>query len=257
MNDGLMIFTCEDSFEATLTAIFYAFLWGNKIGPDKIRIRKEPIRQYEFFYTYKHIDFEEDKYSRVADSIINKISQEAYWMIYNMSLSDEADAVDAIYAFLRSGYKYGPKIMLMYTLPEVMRAFEIKRRVDNERGLSREFVRFASLDNRLYVAHLSPKSNIVPAIAWHFADRMPSEYWVIVDDNRNIAAVHPANEQFFIRHLDEESMEKLKPIDDRRDEYSDMWKSFFTAISIKERENKKCQDGHFPIWMRKHATEFK
>ena len=46
---------------------------------------------------------------------------------------------------------------------------------------------------------------------------------------------------------DEENME---------DEYTDMWKTFFEAIAIKQRRNTECQRNLMPLWMRKHVTEF-
>ncbi|WP_438268608.1 DUF4130 domain-containing protein [Mediterraneibacter gnavus] len=35
-----------------------------------------------------------------------------------------------------------------------------------------------------------------------------------------------------------------------------MWKGFFKTISIKERENLKCQRTHIPVKYRKNVTEF-
>jgi hypothetical protein len=41
------------------------------------------------------------------------------------------------------------------------------------------------------------------------------------------------------------------------DTYTDLWKTFFHAVGIKERENYICQRNLFPKWKRKHAVEFR
>ena len=35
---------------------------------------------------------------------------------------------------------------------------------------------------RFYVSHLEPKSDVIMLVGRHFADRMPSEHWMIIDD---------------------------------------------------------------------------
>ena len=34
----------------------------------------------------------------------------------------------------------------------------------------------------VYVSHLEPKSDVIMLVGRHFADRMPSEHWMIIDD---------------------------------------------------------------------------
>ena len=47
-----------------------------------------------------------------------------------------------------------------------------------------EFARFNSIGNKVYVCHLEPESDVIYEVSLHFADRMPSENWLIIDDNR-------------------------------------------------------------------------
>ena len=39
-------------------------------------------------------------------------------------------------------------------------------------------------------------------------------------------------------------------------EYERLWSGFFESISIKERENPKCQQNHLPLRYRSDMTEF-
>lgn len=89
-----------------------------------------------------------------------------------------------------------------------------------------------------------------------FADRMPSENWLIIDDNRKKSVVHTTDGQMYIRYFTDYDMSVLAKTEDVNDEYTDMWKIFFETIAIKQRYNPECQRNLMPVWMRKHVTEF-
>ena len=132
----------------------------------------------------------------------------------------------------------------MLISPEVMRIMELGRSVSNEAHLFREIARFTVVQGRVYVCHIEPKDDVALLVASHFADRMPSEYWLIVDDGRRYAVVHPVDSDMYVRRLTDQ------------DDYTDMWRTFFSAVSVEQRENYRCQRSMFPLWSRKNATEF-
>ena len=138
--------------------------------------------------------------------------------------------------------------------PVVMRMFELKRKVGNEAHFHVEFIRFANMPGDVLVSHIEPKSNVLTLVAPHFSDRLPSENWMIIDDRRFIAVVHPANQDYYLTTLSKEEMDRLSVKTD--DPFIDLWKDFFNTIGIKERENYQCQRNLMPLWYRKHMTEF-
>lgn len=85
---------------------------------------------------------------------------------------------------------------------------------------------------------------------------MPSEYWVMVDDNRRLAAVHPKDKDFYLTVLNTEEMEQFHRMEQERNEFTELWQVFFESIGIKARKNPKCQQTMMPLFYRKHATEF-
>ena len=87
--------------------------------------------------------------------------------------------------------------------PAVFHAFEVSRQVTNEAHSFREFIRFANISSGfpILVSHISPKSNVLTLVAPHFSDRLPSENWMILDDNRQLAVVHPADRPFYLTRL--------------------------------------------------------
>lgn len=239
-----------------MTCIYDAWSYALDHGHGSLRLEREPIYQQSLFDEYVHVDADPEKTEKVVRSIKKQISGQAYMYVFYASLSEEEDALQAIYNFLRVGFAVGNRVCDMYTNQHVMRMLELKRRVGNESHYFREFARFTSLDNKVYVCHLEPKNNVVMLVGEHFADRMPSEHWMIIDDKRKIAVVHPKDEDNYLRYLTEDEFSVLCQTEDYEDRYTDMWRSFFKAISIKERENIACQRNLFPIWMRKHAVEF-
>ncbi len=253
----MKIFCCKDRFEDILTCIYDAWSMALIVGHDNIRLVREPVYQQTLFDEYIHVDADNDKVEKVIRSIKKSISEQAYNYVFYASLSEQEDALQAIYNFLRVGFAVGSRVCFMYANPYVMRMTELKRKIGNESHFFREFSRFTSIDNKVYVCHIEPKNNVITLVAEHFADRMPSEHWVMVDDKRKMAVVHPKDEDIYLRYLTDAEFETLSRSEEYEDEYTEMWRSFFRVIGIKERENYKCQRNMFPIWMRKHAVEFK
>lgn len=248
------VFTCEDSFEAILTCIYDA--WASKLGHQNIRLLVEPVIEMELFCEYRHIDADADKVASVIRSIQKKISSYAYQMVYRCAMSNCPQKADTIYRFLLLGFHYGRQITDMIQIPAVSAFFQLNRAVSNEAHFFREFVRFTSMKGNVLVSHIEPKSNVLTFIAPHFSDRMPSENWMIVDDNRKSAVIHPADQEFYLTTLSDEELLRLHDLEDPNDHYIDLWKEFFDTIAIKQRENARCQRNHMPIWYRKHVTEF-
>ena len=251
----MTVFTCERGLEAMMTCIYQAWEWALQHGHQNVRLELEPVLQTTLFENYEHVEPDVEKAAKVVRSIQKKISKEAYLYVYYACLAQE-DELDTIYRFLRVGFRNGGQVVHMLAEPSVMRMMELRRRVGNEIHLSREFLRFTSIGERVYISHLEPKNQIVYEVALHFADRMPSEHWMIIDDNRKIAVVHPADQEMYLQQLNEEQFIRLRESEKYGDSFEELWKTFFHTIGIKERENYKCQRTHMPLWMRKHVTEF-
>lgn len=253
----MKIYTCQDRLTDIMTCIYDAWSEALKVGHNQIQLKKEPVYQQTMFDEYIHVDGDSSKAEKVIRSIRRDISDTAYLNVYYASLSADENALQAIYDFLRVGFAVGSHVLEQYTNPYVMKLLEIRRRVSNEAHHFREFARFQSLNSRVYVCHLEPKNDVIMLVGTHFADRMPSEHWMIIDDTRKTACVHVKDGENYLRYLTDKEFETLRLTESYEDEYTDMWKTFFHTISIKQRENYICQRNLFPVWKRKHAVEFK
>lgn len=250
----MTVFTCRDNWEDMMTCIYEA--WASRLGHRNIRLEIEPIEQPEMFCEYLHIDGDAQKADKVVSSVCRKISGEAYRWIFCAAHGLDKSRVDDIYRFLICGFHYGSQVTAMLTLQPVMRLLELSRRVKNEAHFYREFARFTSHENRVYVCHFEPENDVLLMVAEHFADRMPSEHWLMIDDRRKTAAVHPADEDMYLTVLTDEEWDLLKETEYQQDLYTVLWKEFFHTIAIRERENTKCQRNMIPLKYRKHVTEF-
>lgn len=250
----MKVFSCEHEWEAMLSCIYEA--WTSGLGQENIRLELEPLGQQELFTEYEHVDADCEKFQKVADAIKVKISQYVYSELAYTAMACEADVLDNIYRVLILGFHYGKSVLDMIQYHAVMRNREIRVRLGNEACRFKEIVRFHDVGNNLLVAHVEPKSRIIASLAVDFSDRMPSENWIIVDDIHNEAVVHPMNQPFYIRKLSDTQKEQLLVSEELNDQYTDLWQVFFESIAIKERNNRKLQMNHMPLWSRTHVVEF-
>lgn len=250
----MTVFTCEQEWEAMLTCIHVA--WSSGLGHKNIRLETEPIGQTNLFDEYIHVAAEHKKAMSVMDAVNMKISKDIYDQMAFVSLSFESDALDTIYRTMILGFAYGSDALNRMGYRDVMRFNELYKRVSGEAHSFREFVRFHLVRDSFYVAHIEPKSRIVPYLGSAFSDRMPSEDWMIVDDVHKEAVVHPKDEDYYIKKLNDVEFDRLLFTERENDEFTDMWETFFDSIAIKERANARCQRNLFPLWKRKHAVEF-
>ena len=114
----------------------------------------------------------------------------------------------------------------------------------------------ATLDNQNPTG--LPVGAVSTLLAPHFVDRLPSEDWMIIDDNRRRAVVHPADQPYYLTSLSEEEMSEFLARESAAkdtDSMTALWKTFFQTIGIKERKNPVCQRNLIPLWYRKHMSE--
>ncbi|MGN0383115.1 MAG: TIGR03915 family putative DNA repair protein [Eubacterium sp.] len=243
-----IILVCEESFAGIMTAIYEAWILMNK----NIDVHIQVGYQYNIslFTTYRNIETDYKKAEKVSKSIKNKISQDAYEMVFRASLHQSPYRGETIFNFLKVGYKIGPKVTDRFSDAAVMDLFELSRKVANEAHLFKGFVRFEDINGVLF-SRIDPKSDVIELIAPHFNDRYPNEKWIIYDGVRRKSAVHQVGSTWIIVDGEIDIINQ-----EHNDEnYQKLWQIFFNAIAIESRENYECQRNLIPKWYRKNVIE--
>lgn len=257
----MTIYLCDSDFEGILCGVYDA--WMSRRGHENVRLElKEAYRELEFFCEYVEVETAKEKSEKVVRSVCTRLSQEVYKKIYVAALSQEDDRADKIYRFLVQAFRVGPGILDQLQIPESCEIFQMCRNVYNENHLLVEFLRFSQAAGGILVARIGPKNDVMTLLAPHFADRLPEENWIIYDENREKAAVHPRGRNWIIVNHPMEAQDGngiwqlcLEQETDER-EYEDLWIAFFHTIAIRERKNPVCQRNHLPLRFRPYMTEF-
>ena len=261
--DDKIILLCDGTPEGIFTAIYDGFCIKNKrYGRDgknyndNIQICVTFEYTIDMFAEYVQVKTDSKKAFSTADAIRDKIGEQAYNMVIAAlcHYSDERGTV--IFGFLIRGFKMGAKICNMLSDQYVIRMVELARKTGNEAHYFKEFVRFKDMGETLYSV-IEPKCDVLPLIGEHFSDRFPCENWIIYDRKKRTAALHKRYGGWMIVSGNEINGEYLEKSYENEGEYERMWKAFFSALSIKERTNKKCQNNNIPKWYRSNMVEFK
>lgn len=106
--------------------------------------------------------------------------------------NDSPGAAQAVLAYARLAFAAGPAVRDMATDPTVARLDDLARLTLGECEHARQFVRFSHMADGSYLARFSCKADVVPFVAEHFARRMGTERFCLVDPAHGVAAFHMA-----------------------------------------------------------------
>ena len=255
----IRIYQCEDTTDGILTAVYEA--GKSRYGHDFIRLQTLTAARgesMELFSEYVVVETDSKKAQKVITAVKEKISQEAYAYIMWAACSKDFDKADAIYHFIVYGFTLGKQVTSALQIPCVRRVFEMKRRVWMEVHHYEGFIRFQEIKKEpsVLLSVFEPENAILPYLASHFADRLNTENFIIYDKRRHVAAFYSPGRQWFIHDLTREECEQLEMAEGQEETFEELWKTFFSSISIAERENKKLQQNNIPLRYREYMLEF-
>lgn len=130
---------------------------------------------------------------RVLSGVRRASGPEAARRIVLACAADDADAPEAVRRYVRTCFGCGRALPL--TDPSVLALDDLARTVTNEVEKTRQFVRFSHVADGSWLAVFRPAANTVPLVATHFAERMGTERFCLLDPARGVAALHEAGER--------------------------------------------------------------
>lgn len=113
------------------------------------------------------------------------------------------------------------------------------------------FVRFEYVGKILF-SKIAPKHYSLPFLCPHFAERYPNEQMMIYDETHRLLAMIDHGQVTLIEDSDCPNIKETA----EEQEIQSQWRAFLSAVTIKERTNRKVQMGHLPLRFRGNMVEF-
>lgn len=246
---GNVIYLYDGSFDGVLTAIFDSYLHHEL----PISIERTENSQFALDCTYRHINTDSQKSTRVSDKIIACAGYTQYKHIYYTFLSELPLSEINIFDYIKMCLKYGAKADKHLTVPCVDFVLNAAQRTGHEAHKYTGFLRFSELEGGIYYSEIEPVYNIIPIISHHFIKRYSNMPFLINDTKRHLCLIY--NGKDCIIH-ETTGIPQLK-YSSNEAQYRKLWKQFYDTIEIKERHNERCRMTLMPKRYWKYMTEFK
>ena len=249
------IYICEDTITGIYSALHDAW---KECRDTQAGVELRGRTQRQLFCEYRIVEETEEKALRLERMIKHHLGYNAYWEIYHALLSTDDRKGTVVFEVLQEARKIrqSEKIMEHLGCPAVADVFSMSRSVSNEAHRYEEFIRFRELENGILFSEITPKAQILTCVADHFEDRFPLENWIIYDKTHKVCLVHGVRKRWRLVWGELFNERAAENISEEERKYEFLWKRFFHSVSIKERENPKCQQAHLPFRYRGEMTEF-
>lgn len=274
---SVVVFIYDGSYEGLLSCIFTIF----KERTLPTAICNEASYQPSLLDAATPIATNEDFAARVLKGIDERTNARASLLVYKIFLSElplsEMLIYDVVQAIIRKGDE---SILENFANPYILRAAQIEKMIYREVHRMHAFVRFQKSQDGLFCAAIDPDFNVLPLIGEHFERRYADQSWLIFDTRRHYALYYDQEKMEFVdienpvfartiyllgdeprgskprgnqSGSSESANDELR--DSREIEYQLLWKNYFQAVNIRERNNKKLHMRHMPRRYWKYLTE--
>ena len=240
-----MIYEYDGSFEGFLTCIFESYaqkevLTAISCGED-IPFMLFPVRT---------VLTDRDHAARVYRKVV-KLSPEAADLLRRGFLTCLPDREMHLSRLVVKLLEEGPRVLRDLSDETLYPSLRAVRHLNGEVHQYKGFVRFSDLGGVLG-GEIEPKNRVLPLLRRHFCGRYSNEAFFIFDRThreillyaRGISQIQP------LERLD------LAAPDAEEVQYRRLWKAFFETVTIRERENPRCQNTFLPKRYRGVMTEF-
>ena len=232
---GILIFSYDGSFDGMLSMVFESFVL--KTLPSDVYAFGEEEPALLKIHTVE-TNFEHAR--RVERATAEKLGGRALNLVKRGFLYDEGGKELAILRFLWKGFHEGKSAVGMIADKDVNPLFRMATAVSNEQRLLMGFTRFSDANGAL-VATIHPKHFVLPLLKGYFCARLWNETFMIYDETHGAALVHSGKNTAIV------PIEELAMPSETEDAfYRELWKSYYSHISIASRYNPTCRMAHMP-----------
>ncbi len=241
-----MILIYDKTFEGFLSLVYDVYY--KNLHPTKIINQKPDTLLLE---EIKEIKTYEEKSLKVLEAIKNKFPKKCFELILNIFMCDTKEFELYLLKYIILGFK-NHKELFNINNPEVFFLQNLEKELFRHVHKMTGFTRFEELEDGTLYAKIETKFNIVYFLGKHFYKRLNNQKYIIHDINRKLAFIK-SNEYLGVQNIAYFEEPKLSQ-DEKK--FKKLWTTFFEAVSIENRENKKCQQNFVPLLYRTYMTEF-
>ena len=224
----------DQSFDGLLTAVFDAYL--RRVFPDRVLPEGTPLPL--FCDDVHRVVTDEAKAGRVWKGLQKRLSPSALSCLAQTWLAEEEDTPTLLFRYIRKAVDAPRSIETNFADPDVL-------------ALTQNF------------AAVEPEKNALPLTVGHFKDRFADQRWIIYDLRRGYGYYYDLQK---VREItfDQDGRQTGALVSGRLDDqqmatderlFQQLWKTYFKAISIRERLNPRKQRNDMPVRYWKHLTE--
>ena len=240
-----MVYYYDGSFEGFLSCIFESYA--------KKEILTAIYRDEDAaptLFDCRTVVTDQDHANRVLRKLI-KVSPTAAELVQKGFLTCMEDKELHLYRLVVKLLREGPAFLRKLSDETLYPVATAVRHLNGEVHLLKGFVRFSELGGVLG-SEIEPKNRVLPLLRTHFCARYREDTFFIYDRTHKEALFY-AGGKAIIRPIEDFQM---APPDEREANYRLLWKRFYDAIAIKERENPRLRMSNMPKRYWNTMTEF-
>jgi probable DNA metabolism protein len=242
----MTVFRYDKTFEGLLTAVFDAY--SRKEFPERLLSPAEPL---PLFTAREHsVHTEAGKSARVWNALDKKLPDGVCGMLLCVWLSELPGSDEALFRYIRKSLDAARPIAGNLADDDVALVEKTAGKVNRERLQLIQFVRFQKTADNVFFAPVAPLYNSLPLTLAHFTGRFAGQRWLIYDIKRRYGYYYDLKTAAEVTLDDDTKLisgrldGELLAADEKL--FQDMWKSYFRAITLKERLNPALQRSHMP-----------
>jgi len=249
-------FTYDKTFDGFLNLVAYSYELGLK--PE--RITSVDNYQTDFFCETFNVVTDKEKSDELWKRLHEKLSDNACHIISTVFLSELPEVELLLYRFIDKALNSSQNIESNFAEPCVMEVSALFKKVAREAQRVSMFVRFQKTSDDVFYASFDPKYNVLPLTIGHFKNRFADQKWAIFDTHRKYGYFYDLDKvseiTFTTLHVHTASGNidtEIMAEDDLQ--FRELWKNYFTSLTIKERINRKLHLQHLPKRFWKYLPE--
>ena len=241
-----MILVYDGTFEGFLSLVYEVYY--EKLKPIKIY---KTLPNEMIFEEIKTIETSLVNSIKVLDAIKAKFPKDILCKILNIFMCDTKEFEMTLLEYIIIGFKEVKQLFninnsCVFYLNNLEK--ELFKNVHKMTG----FIRFEELEDGTLYAKVESKFNVLYFLGKHFLKRFNNQNFIVHDLNRKLA---------FVKIQNDFSVQEVAFFDEpnyssNEQKFQKLWKSFFSAVTIKERINPKLQRQLVPLLYRTYMSEF-